>query len=571
MELDRGQRRGPRAARRARGDRRRSWPRRRRARSCYGDVRRPARRRRATSPTLARDRADRRSPPRRAPTSACSTPRTGATRRRWTRAAVLGLDPAPLAETRCRRRRGRRRARAVARAASCYVGRSGARRCGCGRARRARRRCAGSCTCRCAAASAPWASATLGGVSSGAPFDAAEATSCSGWPGRRRSRWPRRRALRAARLALAGQRGGAGLACARGSRWSGSTTSSCSPTRRWRRSPGGWRCRSRRRSGRAARTCATAAVDADAYFAQWEAILADAEEPTMDELEVADPALVLERYTAPVDDAAGARIGRLVVLRDITREREAERLKSDLMATVSHELRTPLASVLGYAELLRTRELRAGDARGDPRDRPPEAKRLSALIDDFLDLQAIEQDRLALAREPFSVDELLAEQVRTFAGQSARARRSSVRVARRGARRRRPRAGRAGRREPALERDQVLARRRRRCASRSRARGVGAASRCADPGSASRRRSSRTCSRSSSACERGGRARGRHRPRFGSVARDRRRARRADGLRERRGPGLAVLVHAAAPNSHEPVPNCVPKGAHVFAPSDARP
>ena len=107
------------------------------------------------------------------------------------------------------------------------------------------------------------------------------------------------------------------------------------------------------------------------------------------------------------------------MLRDVTREREVDQLKSDLMATVSHELRTPLASVLGYAELLRTRQL-------DPAAREEilgtvhrEAKRLSALIDDFLDVQAIEQDRLTLTREPFSVDELLEEQVRTFAGQSA--------------------------------------------------------------------------------------------------------------------------------------------------------
>jgi len=161
----------------------------------------------------------------------------------------------------------------------------------------------------------------------------------------------------------------------------------------------------------------TAAVDREAYFAEWEAILADGDDPTADELEVGG--MVLERYTAPVDDASGARIGRLVVLRDVSREREAERLKSDLMATVSHELRTPLASVLGYAELLRTRRL-------DPSARDEilgtvhrEAKRLSALIDDFLDLQSIEQDRLVLARAPFSVSELLAESVATFSGQSA--------------------------------------------------------------------------------------------------------------------------------------------------------
>ena len=145
-------------------------------------------------------------------------------------------------------------------------------------------------------------------------------------------------------------------------------------------------------------------------------MLAEADEPTADELTIAGR--VLERYTAPVDDEAGARLGRLVVLRDVTREREVEQLKSDLMATVSHELRTPLASVLGYAELLRTRQLDE-DARVEiVATVHREAKRLSGLIDDFLDVAALEQDRLVLASEPFSVMDLLNEQVRLFAGQS---------------------------------------------------------------------------------------------------------------------------------------------------------
>src|SRR6185503_8542554 len=104
-------------------------------------------------------------------------------------------------------------------------------------------------------------------------------------------------------------------------------------------------------------------------------------------------------------------------LRDVTRERDAERLKTDLMATVSHELRTPLASVLGYAELLRTRRLEPAARDEILGTVHREAKRLSALIDDFLDVQAIEQDRFPLTREPFSVTELLQEQVRTFAGE----------------------------------------------------------------------------------------------------------------------------------------------------------
>jgi signal transduction histidine kinase/HAMP domain-containing protein len=163
----------------------------------------------------------------------------------------------------------------------------------------------------------------------------------------------------------------------------------------------------------------TARVDPEAYFGQWEDILADSDDPTTDELEVSDRPMVLERYSAAVDDLDGRRIGRLVVLRDITRERQAERLKSDLMATVSHELRTPLASVLGYAELLRTRELTPQMREEILGTVHAEAKRLSVLIDDFLDLQTIEQERLVLAREPFAIHDLLAEQVRTFSGQSA--------------------------------------------------------------------------------------------------------------------------------------------------------
>jgi signal transduction histidine kinase len=159
-----------------------------------------------------------------------------------------------------------------------------------------------------------------------------------------------------------------------------------------------------------------AAFDGDTYFADWEAVLADSDEPTADELAVSG--FVLERYTAPIDDARGARLGRLVVLRDVTREREVDQLKSTLMQTVSHELRTPLASVVGYTELLRTRRLDAGSRDEILGTVHREAKRLSSLIDDFLDLQTIEERRLELVVAPFDMGALLEESVAVFGGQS---------------------------------------------------------------------------------------------------------------------------------------------------------
>ena len=56
--------------------------------------------------------------------------------------------------------------------------------------------------------------------------------------------------------------------------------------------------------------------------------------------------------------ADGVLTRDVVMVHDITRERQVERLKADFIATVSHELRTPVTPIKGYADLLRRR----GDA-----------------------------------------------------------------------------------------------------------------------------------------------------------------------------------------------------------------
>jgi two-component system phosphate regulon sensor histidine kinase PhoR len=82
----------------------------------------------------------------------------------------------------------------------------------------------------------------------------------------------------------------------------------------------------------------------------------------------------------------------LLVLRDMTPVRRAERMRVDFVANASHELRTPLASLLGFVETLQ------GPARNDvaARDRfleimRTQANRMARLIDDLLSLSRIEQ------------------------------------------------------------------------------------------------------------------------------------------------------------------------------------
>lgn len=51
----------------------------------------------------------------------------------------------------------------------------------------------------------------------------------------------------------------------------------------------------------------------------------------------------------------GELVRDVVIVHDVTRERQVERLKADFISTVSHELRTPVTPIKGYADLLRRR------------------------------------------------------------------------------------------------------------------------------------------------------------------------------------------------------------------------
>ncbi len=61
---------------------------------------------------------------------------------------------------------------------------------------------------------------------------------------------------------------------------------------------------------------------------------------------------VVSAHSAVVRTDEGERLGTVIVMRDVTAEVEAERLKDEFITHVSHELRTPLTAIKGYGELL---------------------------------------------------------------------------------------------------------------------------------------------------------------------------------------------------------------------------
>lgn len=105
---------------------------------------------------------------------------------------------------------------------------------------------------------------------------------------------------------------------------------------------------------------------------------------------VAREELVFDAHAAPLIQE-GRLSGALVVLHDITRLRRLEQVRRDFVANVSHELRTPLSSIKGYAETLREGALDDKENRLlFVRTIEEQADRLSKLVDDLLDLSAVE-------------------------------------------------------------------------------------------------------------------------------------------------------------------------------------
>ena len=100
--------------------------------------------------------------------------------------------------------------------------------------------------------------------------------------------------------------------------------------------------------------------------------------------------------------------------------RQSERRKSELVRIVSHELRTPLASVLGFTSVLLDRDVPPEEQRHYLDIVNSQARRLSSLLNDFLDAERLEEGELELSPKLIDMGAVVAEQVQLYKGQSAK-------------------------------------------------------------------------------------------------------------------------------------------------------
>ncbi len=104
--------------------------------------------------------------------------------------------------------------------------------------------------------------------------------------------------------------------------------------------------------------------------------------------------------------------GAVILVRDITRDKESSTAKSEFVSRVAHELRSPLSSIRACVEMLLSGEAADDRTRGEYNEIiETESDRLARLIDNMLNISRIEAGTVRVNKAPLSLSVVVKEAV----------------------------------------------------------------------------------------------------------------------------------------------------------------
>jgi PAS domain S-box-containing protein len=125
---------------------------------------------------------------------------------------------------------------------------------------------------------------------------------------------------------------------------------------------------------------------------------------------------IMRARTSGIIDRHGKHAGTVTIIRDVTQEREVDRMKTEFLSTAAHEIRTPLTSIQGFSEILMSRDnIKKKDRSKFLRYIHDQSVHLTNIINDLLDISRIESGvGFSLNRISCNIGEIIKDVVSRF-------------------------------------------------------------------------------------------------------------------------------------------------------------
>ncbi|MFC2074769.1 ATP-binding protein [Bdellovibrionota bacterium] len=116
-----------------------------------------------------------------------------------------------------------------------------------------------------------------------------------------------------------------------------------------------------------------------------------------------------ELFVAPLKEDGTDELGYLLILHDLTAQKESERLQTEFVSLVSHEFRTPLSVIKSGIDLILNKKIPQEHTEPLLLRSKEQIKRLTELINNILDLSKLESGMLELAYKDTEIQPLFKE------------------------------------------------------------------------------------------------------------------------------------------------------------------
>jgi len=128
--------------------------------------------------------------------------------------------------------------------------------------------------------------------------------------------------------------------------------------------------------------------------------------------------LILEVSTVPIMSGE-EKVGTLVILHDVTREKEIERMKTEFVSISAHQLRTPLSAIKWTLRMILDGDL--GEITKEQREFIEKTyqsnERMINLINDLLNVTRIEEGRYLYKLTPTSLESIVQSVIKNYEGE----------------------------------------------------------------------------------------------------------------------------------------------------------